>query len=62
MSNEFLGEKMKSLSNAGLIIAALILSAGLMFMNSKDSTAWMFMIVAGYLFYNTIKDEDEKKD
>ena len=53
---------MKSLSNAGLIIAALILSAGLMFMNSKDSTAWMFMIVAGYLFYNTIKDEDEKKD
>lgn len=51
---------MNKFSNIGLIIAALILSAGMMFTTSKDSTAWMFMIVAGYLFYITTKDE--KKD
>ena len=57
---------MNRVSDLGLIIAALIIAAGLMFYQGKDPTAWLFTCTAGLMFYQGMKhssdDEDEEDE
>ena len=57
---------MNRISDLGLIIAALLIAAGLMFSQGKDPTAWLFTCTAGWMFYQGMKhssdDEDEEDE
>ena len=63
---------MNKITDVGIIIAATLVAAGLMFSTAKDLTAWMFIIFAAYLYIKTwvadknikltLDDEDELHD
>lgn len=56
---------MNRVSDLGLIIAALIVAAGLMFSQGKDPTAWLFTCTAGLIFYQGMKhssDDEGEED
>jgi 1,4-dihydroxy-2-naphthoate octaprenyltransferase len=48
---------MKSITDIGIIIAALILSAGMMFSSDKELTAWLFIFLGVVCFVKFIKIE-----
>ena len=53
---------MNRVSDLGLIIAALIVAAGLMFSQGKDPTAWLFTCTAGLMFYQGMKHSSDDED
>lgn len=46
---------MNKLTDAGLIVASVILSCGIMFAFGKDLIAWTFLIIGGYFFYKYLQ-------
>lgn len=50
---------MNRISDLGMIIAALLIAAGLMFSTGKDSTAWLFTCVAAWAFYQGMKHSSD---
>jgi hypothetical protein len=58
---------MSKITDTGLISAACILAAGMMFANSKDLTAWLFVLAGGYVYVkawfesrNADKEDDDE--
>ena len=55
---------MNKVTNVGLIIATIILAAGLMFAAGKDAPAWLFTFIACIIIFKTdvmreVEDGDE---
>ncbi len=46
---------MNKITDAGLIMASIILACGVMFAFGKDLTAWTFLILGGYFFYKYLQ-------
>lgn len=57
MSSEQMEERMKKITDIGIIIASLIISAGIMFASDKELTAWLFVFLGVICFIKFIKIE-----
>lgn len=58
---------MNKVTNVGLIIATIILAAGLMFAAGKDAPAWLFTFISGIIIFKTgvmreAEDDDDDDD